>query len=383
MADSRVSHTPSYFAPSERASLEEVRGMAAYLLENPVSNAILESVAGFALILNEERQVVAANREFLSELGLTSAASLYGLRLGEVLRCIHVRDQPGGCGTAQPCARCGNALAIMGSLELGSGVSQECGMTFRREGALQPAEYQARSTPVRLGGHNLLVFTLQDISGQKRREALEHIFFHDILNLVEGLDGIACRLMEKPVSSECTAGQIKDLACQLGEEIQSQRILLKAEEGCLVADHRETRPVEVLEKVRNVFAQNEVAEGRRLEIHLGPGGSFPTDPVLLTRVLVNMVKNALEATPKGGTVRVWHEWREGRRGFVVENPGLIPPGVAERIFQRSYSTKAARGRGLGTYGMKVLGESVLGGKVGFTTSWMEGTRFYIELPDGD
>jgi hypothetical protein len=30
--------------------------------------------------------------------------------------------------------------------------------------------------------------------------------------------------------------------------------------------------------------------------------------------------------------------------------------------------------------MKLLGESVLGGKVGFTTDWTEGTRFFIELP---
>ena len=50
------------------------------------------------------------------------------------------------------------------------------------------------------------------------------------------------------------------------------------------------------------------------------------------------------------------------------------------MFQRSFSTKAARGRGFGTYAMKVLGETVLGGKVGFTASWEEGTRFHIELP---
>jgi hypothetical protein len=30
--------------------------------------------------------------------------------------------------------------------------------------------------------------------------------------------------------------------------------------------------------------------------------------------------------------------------------------------------------------MKVLGETILGGKVGFSTSWEQGTEFFIELP---
>jgi hypothetical protein len=33
--------------------------------------------------------------------------------------------------------------------------------------------------------------------------------------------------------------------------------------------------------------------------------------------------------------------------------------------------------------MKLLGETVLGGTVGFTTNWTEGTRFFIELPGDD
>jgi signal transduction histidine kinase len=54
--------------------------------------------------------------------------------------------------------------------------------------------------------------------------------------------------------------------------------------------------------------------------------------------------------------------------------------VRPRIFQRSFSTKASRGRGLGTYGMKLFGERHLGGRVSFTTGEAEGTVFAIELP---
>jgi sensor histidine kinase regulating citrate/malate metabolism len=50
-----------------------------------------------------------------------------------------------------------------------------------------------------------------------------------------------------------------------------------------------------------------------------------------------------------------------------------------QVFQRSFSTKA-RGRGLGTYSMKLFGEGCLGGSVWFTTSEAAGTTFSISLP---
>jgi signal transduction histidine kinase len=66
--------------------------------------------------------------------------------------------------------------------------------------------------------------------------------------------------------------------------------------------------------------------------------------------------------------------------FHVNNAGEIPPTVAPRIFQRSFTTKAGTGHGLGTYGMRLLGERYLGGKVSFTTSAEAGTVFSIRLP---
>jgi diguanylate cyclase (GGDEF)-like protein len=381
MADSRAPLGSTFLASQEAASIEEVRGLAAALLENPVANAILDAVSGFALILNRGRQVVAVNHELMEELGVTSAETLHGLRVGEILHCIKVQEVTGGFGVPQACSHCGNALAVLASLELeGHEVPAPlpipAARNLRHSGA-----FQVRSTPVRLGGHDLLVFTLQNISGQQRREALEQVFFHDILNLVEGLDGIATRILDQPGSASSSAGQIRDLSCQLSEEIQNQRILLSAEEGGLVTDTRDTRPSEILDKVGRVFSHHEVADGRHLVFGHGPAGTFPTDPVLLTRVLVNLVKNALEATPKGETVKVWHEWREGQRGFLVENPGCIPPAVAERVFERSHSTKASRGRGLGTYSARLLGERFLGGRVAFTSPPGGPTRFEVWIPD--
>jgi signal transduction histidine kinase len=49
------------------------------------------------------------------------------------------------------------------------------------------------------------------------------------------------------------------------------------------------------------------------------------------------------------------------------------------VFQRSFTTKSGTGHGLGTYGMRLLGERYLGGRVSFVTSAEGGTVFSMRL----
>ena len=61
------------------------------------------------------------------------------------------------------------------------------------------------------------------------------------------------------------------------------------------------------------------------------------------------------------------------------NPGFIPEPSQLQVFQRSFSTKG-RGRGIGTYSMKMLTEEYLGGAISFRSSEREGTTFNVILP---
>ena len=71
--------------------------------------------------------------------------------------------------------------------------------------------------------------------------------------------------------------------------------------------------------------------------------------------------------------------RENRILIRVKNPYVIPNQVQAQIFQRAYSTKGT-GRGIGTYGMRLLAESYLSGKVNFKSDVEAGTVFTLELP---
>jgi sensor histidine kinase regulating citrate/malate metabolism len=94
-----------------------------------------------------------------------------------------------------------------------------------------------------------------------------------------------------------------------------------------------------------------------------------------------MVKNALEACEEGE--RVTMGCRTDGDGdavaFWVHNPQYMPEAVRQQVFQRSYSTKG-RGRGLGTFGMRLLTERYLQGRVGFTSTAASGTTFTARYP---
>ena len=130
---------------------------------------------------------------------------------------------------------------------------------------------------------------------------------------------------------------------------------------------------------RSSYLKNPVAHDRGIELRTIWSGIIWTDRLLLLRVLGNMLKNALEATPQGQAVTVDCLDEGEEVVFVVHNPGVIPEQVQLQVFQRSFSTKGQPGRGIGTYSMKLLGEQYLGGKVEFVSRCPEGTIFTLAL----
>jgi len=109
-------------------------------------------------------------------------------------------------------------------------------------------------------------------------------------------------------------------------------------------------------------------------------GTITTDLRLLKRVITNMLRNAMEATKSGDRVTLRCCEEGDRVVFLVHNDSVMPEEVQMQLFQRSFSTKADTGRGIGTHSMKLIGERYLHGEVGFTSRAPEGTTFWIKLP---
>lgn len=344
---------------------------------------LLEAIPDMVLVLDSERQAVAANRQALATLGKTEDL-LIGLRPGDILGCVGVSEAPNGCGTGARCGLCGAVQAILASQQSGEGVSREARILVDGTSVLA-LDLLITARPTTLGGLPLTIFILRDISDQKRRAILETLFFHDILNAAGGINGLAViladtdRCLPPEKEQECRRGMAR-LSQRLVEEICHQRDLLDAERGMFKPRMEEIHLPTALREVRELYASHPVARGRSLEVGEESACTIRSDATIVRRVLGNLVKNALEATPEGGVVRTTCRDLGDRVALDVHNPGVMPREIQLQVFQRSFSTKADRGRGIGTYSIKLFVERYLKGAVGFTSAEPGGTTFSVTLP---
>jgi K+-sensing histidine kinase KdpD len=371
-------------APGGRANPASIAQVREKLLLETLLPTLLDAMPVYAMVLNEERQILAVNKRLLNAFGIGGPEALVGKRPGEALTCSFSTEGPDGCGTGHHCTTCGAVLAILESQQQNARAGKECRLALD-DGAGSCLDLEVMATPIQLAGMRLIVFAMRDISAEKRRSVLETVFFHDVLNTAGGIRGLASALAE---GSECAPGReseykqwMVDLSARLVDEITHQQKLLAAERGEFKPEWGIVPVADLVREVRNLYASHEIADGR--ELVLGPVAdiSIMSDGAILRRILGNLVKNALEATPAGGTVVISAIEEDGVT-FAVNNPGVMPEEVQLQLFQRSFSTKESKGRGIGTYSIRLFGERYLKGKVEFRSREPEGTTFRFTVPRG-
>jgi signal transduction histidine kinase len=366
------------FAPAERASDERVRDLYRLLTSIPLLENVLGAVPDILVFLNEQRQIVLANDAAFGFLGIEPTLEVLGNRPGEAFGCVHASETEAGCGTTEFCQTCGAVQAILAA-QGGEVDVKECRMAIKD--SWDALDLKVSTAPFDHEGERFTICALQDISHEKRRQALERTFFHDVLNTVGGLRGFAELLLEsEPEEVPEVASTVSKLSGQLIEEIETQRSLLAAESNELSANLEELNTKEILEELAVVYRRHAVAKDKSIAIAADSESlAFKSDYTLLLRVLGNMLKNALEATPAREKVTMGVRRDADQLEFRVSNPTFMPRDVQLQVFKRSFSTKGP-GRGIGTYSMRLLASRYLGGAVDFSSSEAEGTTFRLRLP---
>jgi len=341
----------------------------------------IESFPAPLAVLNAQRQVIFANPAFQDLTGAEGAEDVCGRRPGEALGCPNARQ---GCGDTEACGFCGVREAISETQATGQTSIRECSIAAGARGSPPQRELLVKAMPFEIGGSRYVMVNLTDISHLRHRGALERIFFHDILNTASSFRVTLELLRREDLPKERRAVLLDRLAtvCDaLEEEIQGQRIMVSAEHGTLCAQRVLIESQGLALQVKKQAESLAAAEGRVVLIApFSESFSFVSDDGLVKRILLNMLKNALEASPKGAAVSIRARRDEdGRAVLEVHNPGFMEHPVQLQVFRRFFSTKG-EGRGLGTWGMKLLAEEYLGGRVEFCTDPQRGTTFSLVLP---
>lgn len=366
------------FAPPERAGKDELARQERHILEQEMFLKALDLFPKVVLVLNPNRQVVFCNRTLCNLLGV-QPGEILGKRPGEIFNCIHSGKEPDGCGTSLFCRECGAVRSILFA-QKGNENAEECRMTYFKDGKEQSLDLKVWSVPHETRDGRFVIFIIDDIANEKRRESLEKTFFHDVLNEAGIILGYLDNMVDKitPADSQ-SLEQLRQFAKGVVRAIESHRDLIAAESGKfkLFISEIEIRPF--MKALVGGYAVSKTGKGKKIELDCPEGKmTLRSDQVLLERVMGNLIKNALEASQPGGTVAVAYGRKEERHCFSVHNDTVMPENIRIQIFQRSFSTKG-RGRGIGTYSVKFFTENYLGGRVYFKSEEGRGTTFFIEL----
>lgn len=137
---------------------------------------------------------------------------------------------------------------------------------------------------------------------------------------------------------------------------------------------------EVLDEALNIAKYYKRIKGRTI-LREVPSDlpSFPGVRDQLVQVFLNLILNAIDATDKGGRIRLRAQRLDEILQVDVHDDGAgIAPGQAAHLFQPYFTTKKF-GTGLGLFvTRKLVAEH--GGTVDFTSQPGEGTVFRIRLP---
>jgi signal transduction histidine kinase len=144
-------------------------------------------------------------------------------------------------------------------------------------------------------------------------------------------------------------------------------------------------PAAVIEEVAGVLRHEAERRGVALRLELDTDGAQAAAAAdAVSDVVSNLVVNALEATPRGGCVKVAAAANNGFCVLSVEDNGPgVSPEAREKLWQPFFTTKT-QGTGLG---LAIVARRVAecGGKLDWESpvSAGRGTRFEVKLPMRD
>jgi len=371
----------NYITP-DRQSNEEVLKTQLKIQNTDYIRDIFNGLPYIAAILNSYRQVIFSNETLLQKLNISSIDEVIGLRPGEAIHCVNSKKEEGGCGASDNCKVCGAFLSILQAQKSKEKSQFECRIKAMLNGREIAYDFLATSNPIIWDNEEYIIFSLTDISSEKRRKALERTFFHDIINKAGSLQGFI-QLIQSVSDIETIQKYThvaSDISQELIDEILSQRQLVAAENNELAISIERVESISIMSSLIREIENQKISQNIQVIMdEKSVSGYIHTDINLLRRVLLNMLKNAVEASEKGDVVIISGEIKQTNYIFKVHNNKLISKNIQLQIFQRSFSTKGID-RGLGTYSMKLFVENYLNGKVHFESNKQNGTTFYVELP---
>lgn len=207
------------------------------------------------------------------------------------------------------------------------------------------------------------IIVLEDITErlhrEQARESVEHIMRHDLRSPLIGFASLPQLLLRQPNLTEEQRGWVSRLQHSANSMLRILDAYLKLsriERGTLAFEPAQTDFVALLNEVKDSlehmpqFNNQHVLltiEGKQLDA----ARTLPLlcEETLCATMLMNLLKNALEASPEGGLVEVDLHDAPDSISLSIRNSGEVPLGIRQRFFEKYVTSAKKNGTGLGTY----------------------------------
>jgi signal transduction histidine kinase/CheY-like chemotaxis protein len=208
---------------------------------------------------------------------------------------------------------------------------------------------------------------------------------HDLRQPLHALNLFVAQMMGEPDAAERSrlVGRIDAAVGAMNELFEALLDMTKLEAGILEPNFAKFPVSRPLERVETTFAGAARKKGLRLRV-VHSGAWVASDPILLERILLNLVSNAVRYTERGGVVVGCRRRGNALRIDVCDTGAGIPEGERQHIFGEFYQlagTDRARSGGLGL-GLAIVDRlgRLLGHSVELDSRPGYGSRFSISVP---
>jgi PAS domain S-box-containing protein len=211
-----------------------------------------------------------------------------------------------------------------------------------------------------------VIWVADDISERKELEKLkedvEVMARHDLrtpLNSLVTIPQVILQADNLDSDQKRLLRLIRDSGYRMLDMINLSLVLFRMEQG---AYRLEPENVDAASLVRRILDElGAMFDGKKVRVELELDGLAVNAPfivqgekLLLYSLLSNIIKNALEASPVGGVVKIGLHDDEEARLILVRNEGTIPEAIRGRVFEK-YATHGKKGgAGLGAYSARLI-----------------------------
>ncbi len=141
----------------------------------------------------------------------------------------------------------------------------------------------------------------------------------------------------------------------------------------------EMMDVGLLPFMKKILSCQKIPENIKVQMEIEDGLTWKIDLTMMTRVLTNLISNAIQAMPQGGKLTIASTRTEGEVILNIKDTGVgISPEIMPRLFEPLFTTKA-KGMGFGL----VVGKRLLeaqGGNLSINSGVDKGTDVAIRMP---